>query len=140
MSKRSLKRKEREKRQEHRFEDLKGLYGSSQELLGRIKKIEHKGVKTATDYRNIDNLKERYEFMYKFEQERGEKTTEKQDQEAKLQPSDSKARSTLKLKTSSVFYDPELNPLGEQPFPEMMNLSVHSKDKLVTRQWEKIVN
>ncbi len=140
MSKRSLKRREREKRKEHRFEDLKGLYGSSQELLGRIKKIERKGTKTATDYRNIDNLKERYEFMHTFEHAQGEKQAGKHDEKEKTISGSTKTELKLELKTNSVFYDPEINPLGEQPFLGMANLSVHSKNKLIKGQWKNLSN
>ncbi|VEU21232.1 DEKNAAC102196 [Brettanomyces naardenensis] len=142
-STRSLKRQERRKRHQKRVDALKETYISSDRILQKVNRLENKSTKTASDYRSIESLKEKYELLHSYEQlakkeelGKGDKTessteTSNLKQRPALYESGKSSDRTesgmkiLNLKQRSVFYDPELNPLGQQPYPDIPNFSIH---------------
>lgn len=117
-SKSALKRHQRSKRREKRAEDLQGIYKDSDSLQKRINQLEAKPTKTARDYHNIEKLKEKHLFLKSYEDQH-DKDNKKEKIDTHVIP-----HVSVDLKEQSIFYDPELNPLGKQPLPNIANVSM----------------
>lgn len=123
------KRKQRRKLQKLKLKQRVNLlierYEDSNGILKIINKIKKKPIKSAIDIKDLENFEIKYKILKKHELNGGEKG-EEGDGNNISNNSDIKV---VNLNEKSVFYDPELNPLGKQPFDNIRNEYINKSKK-----------
>lgn len=122
VSKRQNRRQEYLNKNKDRIERLVEKYGTSEEINKRINKIEAKSISgtfVAKDITELENLNSQYRLLKEFERSGGfsNETNDKNNYKKDLK-NEEQSNKLISWKTSSVFWDAELNPLGSYPIDE----------------------